>query len=202
MIVVVLAPFARAPRRIAMRWLAYPIWARGRSEAARAERARALIAALGQHRLQAREGGGDPGARLGPEYLGPVGRVLIRVCPPLLALLALCQAATGLLLLFASVPVALLWRSRRYLADATAVELTRNPDGLHGALGRLGEAGGAAPGGEEVAHLFVIAPPPVRGRSPFWEREGLLMGMHPSLARRLGRLARMGAADARARSGT
>ena len=202
MIVVVLSPFARLPRRIALRWLAYPVWAWGRAEAARAERARALIADLGRHRAQAREGGDDPGARLGPDYLGPVGRVLIRVCPPLMALLLFSQAATGFLLLFASVPVALLWRSRRYLADATAVQLTRHPDGLHGALSRLAEAGGAAPGGEGVAHLFVIAPPPARGRSPFWEREGLLMGMHPALARRLSRLARMGAAQARATSGT
>ena len=72
----------------------------------------------------------DPVEGLGREYFGRLGSVLVRIYPPLLGLLAFASAATGFLLLFASLPIGLLWRSRRYLADATAVQLTRNPTGL------------------------------------------------------------------------
>ncbi len=54
--------------------------------------------------------------------------------------------------------VAMLWRTRKYLADASAVQLTRNPDGLAGALQKLNEAGSAIPGSEWASHLFVINP--------------------------------------------
>jgi Zn-dependent protease with chaperone function len=216
LIVVVLAPFAREPRRLAARWLAFPLRAPGLAPDVRAERARALIRDLGRHRARfGREGGDDHVRRLGREYFGPVGAVLVRACPPLMALLFFAQAATLFLLLFASLPVGLLWRSRRYLADATAVELTRSPTGLYRALRRLGETGGMVPGAEAVSHLFVVGPEAAgwraaHGRAPlgepsaggrarpgdgatFWEREGLLMGMHPALDRRLRRLVRMGA---------
>jgi Zn-dependent protease with chaperone function len=189
---VVLAPFARVPRRIAWRWLTFPLRSLGRSPAARAAHARALIEGLREHRRRFGGAGDDPVTGLGKDYFGPVGRVLVRVCPPLLALLAAATAATGFLLLFASLPVGLLWRSRRYLADATAIELTRNPTGLYRGLRRLGESGAATPGGGEVAHLFIVGPEGDR-TGTFAEREGLLMGMHPALRRRLKRLERMGA---------
>ena len=54
--------------------------------------------------------------------------------------------------------IALLWRARRYLADATAVQLTRYPDGLARALQRLGDKGAAIPGAGLAAHVFVIGP--------------------------------------------
>jgi Zn-dependent protease with chaperone function len=152
-----------------------------------------------EHRKRFGAGGGgdDPVAGLGREYFGRLGSILFRVCPPLLALLAFAAAATGFLLLFASLPVGLLWRSRRYLADATAVELTRNPSGLYRGLRHLGDAGAVIPGGEGVAHLFIVGPEGERAqRGTFTEREGLLMGMHPALARRLRRLERMGARPA------
>lgn len=196
LIVVVLAPFARVPRRIAGRWLAFPLWRLGRSPDARAAGARELIELLLDHRRRfgaGTAGADDPVERLGADYFGPVGRILVRICPPLIALFAAATVATGVLLLFASLPVALLWRSRRYLADATAVELTRNPTGLYRGLRRLGETGAVIPGGEEVAHLFIVGPGADRSQhGTFSEREGLLMGMHPSLPRRLKRLERMG----------
>jgi Zn-dependent protease with chaperone function len=196
LIVVVLAPFARWPRHVAWRWFTFPLRTVGAARAARAEEARALIGLLEEHRRRfgAAGGGSDPVGGLGRAYLGWAGSVLVRICPPLLALLAFATAATGFLLLFASLPVGLLWRSRRYLADATAVELTRNPTGLYRGLRRLGEAAAAIPGGEAVTHLFIVGPPEGRARrATFSEREGLLMEMHPSLARRLRRLERMGA---------
>jgi Zn-dependent protease with chaperone function len=54
--------------------------------------------------------------------------------------------------------MALVWRTRRYLADASAVELTRNPDALAGALERLAQDNSAIPGGDWATHLFVINP--------------------------------------------
>ena len=54
--------------------------------------------------------------------------------------------------------MALLWRTRRYLADAGAVELTRNPDALAGALQRLSEDTTAVAGGNWATHLFVVNP--------------------------------------------
>jgi Zn-dependent protease with chaperone function len=54
--------------------------------------------------------------------------------------------------------MALLWRARRYLADAGAVEFTRNPDALARALQRLSEDTTAIEGGEWASHLFVVNP--------------------------------------------
>ena len=54
--------------------------------------------------------------------------------------------------------MALLWRTRRYLADASSVELTRNPDALARALQRLSEDNTALAGGEWATHLFVVNP--------------------------------------------
>ncbi|MPZ17377.1 MAG: hypothetical protein GEV06_05635 [Luteitalea sp.] len=50
------------------------------------------------------------------------------------------------------------WRTRRYLADATAVELTRHPDGLARGLTHLAAEGGVVPGGQWFSHLFVVGP--------------------------------------------
>jgi len=54
--------------------------------------------------------------------------------------------------------MALLWRKRKYLADACAVQLTRNPDGLAEALRKLNSDRGPIPGGEWAAHLFLVNP--------------------------------------------
>jgi Zn-dependent protease with chaperone function len=52
--------------------------------------------------------------------------------------------------------IALVWRSRRYLADATSVQLTRDPDGMADALVELMDKGGLPPGSQWAAHLFVV----------------------------------------------
>ncbi len=54
--------------------------------------------------------------------------------------------------------MALLWRTRRHLADASSVEFTRNPDALATALQQLGEDSNAIAGGEWASHLFVMNP--------------------------------------------
>ena len=73
------------------------------------------------------------------------------------------NAAIKLSLWFFSVAVlgpsvALLWRTRQYLADASSVQLTRNPDGLAGALQKLNEDAGAIPGGDWASFLFIVSP--------------------------------------------
>jgi Zn-dependent protease with chaperone function len=60
--------------------------------------------------------------------------------------------------------MAALWRRRRLLADATAVELTRDPDALARALEHLQEHGATVPAGPWT-HLFVVGPELARERS-------------------------------------
>ncbi|HET7271918.1 MAG TPA: hypothetical protein VFI90_12610, partial [Rubrobacter sp.] len=91
--------------------------------------------------------------------------------------------------------IALMWRARRYLADATAVQLTRYPDGLARALQLLAYKGGTIPGSSWAAHLFVIGPEGPQGRSTVegGVASGSLMTFYPPLSRRLQRLGRLGA---------
>lgn len=50
------------------------------------------------------------------------------------------------------------WRTRRYLADATAVQLTRNPDWVANGLTALVRRGGVIPGGKWATPLFIVGP--------------------------------------------
>lgn len=54
--------------------------------------------------------------------------------------------------------IAFAWRTRRFLADATAVQMTRNPDGLAQGLEALIEHGGPIPGSQWATHLFIVPP--------------------------------------------
>jgi hypothetical protein len=89
-------------------------------------------------------------------------------------------------------PLALLWRARRYLADGTAVQLTRNPDALASALAQLATHAGIPAGSEDCDYLFICG----SGKSKFFHRYGLNLRMHPPLKRRLKRLQAMGASRA------
>ncbi|MCH8976277.1 MAG: M48 family metallopeptidase, partial [Proteobacteria bacterium] len=75
-------------------------------------------------------------------------------------------------------------RQREYLADASAVQFTRNPDGIAGALKRIGglEFGSKVenPGAPEVSHAFFA-----QGISGFMQS---LSATHPSLAKRILRI--------------
>jgi Zn-dependent protease with chaperone function len=80
------------------------------------------------------------------------------------ASIALVFAAVGLVLMlagtigvfFGRLIQSAVSRQREYLADAAAVQFTRNPDGLAGALRKIGGAGSrvAHPHSQDVAHLF------------------------------------------------
>jgi Zn-dependent protease with chaperone function len=69
--------------------------------------------------------------------------------------------------------MAMLWRTRRYLADASSVELTRNPDALARALQCLSEDNTAFDSGDWATHLFVVNPKGdsgLRGQQPSQEQ--------------------------------
>ena len=91
------------------------------------------------------------------------------------------------------------WRSRGYLADATAVDLTRDPDGLARGSGRLGEGGRGVPGTAWLELLLVVGGSvgAVVGRSPCrgypipaWRRRSRRRS-----TKRLARLRAMGASS-------
>jgi len=79
-------------------------------------------------------------------------------------------------------------REREFLADADAVLLTRDPEGLALALTKIGAAGGGGPKVDvATAHLYIADPLPARTR--WWNR---ILRSHPPLEERVALLARMG----------
>lgn len=81
-------------------------------------------------------------------------------------------------------------RQREYLADATAVQLTRNPLGLIGAL-KILEGHTKAPeiGNRAIQHLFIVNP-----LKDFKSGANAMMATHPSLNERIERLTNLGRA--------
>ncbi len=92
-------------------------------------------------------------------------------------------------LLFLSPALAVLMRRRRYLADATAVQLTRDPDSLARGLGRTVNHTAAQDWPlARFATAFLVAPTQA-GSPPI----GQQFGTHPSVAARHSRVIRLGA---------
>ena len=83
-------------------------------------------------------------------------------------------------------PLALSWRSRRFLGDATAVQLAGDPQALADALAHLRGVCGIPAGGERFAHLFVCQPEATVVTAP-------LTRLEPSFAIRSERLRALGA---------
>lgn len=80
--------------------------------------------------------------------------------------------------------IAWAWQQRKYMADATAVRLTREPDGLSAALSALSQANTFLLSSVWASHLCVIAPQ---------QTAGMMVSVFPSVERRLAALVRMGA---------
>ncbi|MBE0625474.1 MAG: M48 family metallopeptidase [Burkholderiales bacterium] len=103
---------------------------------------------------------------------------------------ALLGLAVGLMIIgfagtfFGGLIKATVSRQREYLADASAVQFTRNPNGIAGALKRIGglESGSKIenPGAPEVSHAFFA-----QGISGFMQ---MLSATHPPLAKRILRI--------------
>jgi Zn-dependent protease with chaperone function len=89
-------------------------------------------------------------------------RVLLSV-PGMVARVALAMLRLIVVGMLVSPAMAMLWRRRRLLADATAVELTRDPDALVAALEHLHARGASVPAGP-WSHLFVVGPELERNR--------------------------------------
>ncbi len=83
---------------------------------------------------------------------------------------------------------AVISRQREFLADASAVQFTRNPDGIGGALFKISERGGvvAAMHAEELSHMCIAAPINAYFELP-WLRS------HPPIEQRLERVLGRGA---------
>ena len=75
-------------------------------------------------------------------------------------------------------------RQREYLADASAIELTRNPDGLVGALAKLSaDTEVLEVANRATAHLYIVHP-----IKKFEDRAGSIFDSHPPLKDRIQRL--------------
>ncbi|MEP7247340.1 MAG: M48 family metalloprotease, partial [Gammaproteobacteria bacterium] len=85
--------------------------------------------------------------------------------------------------------LALAWRQRKYMADATAVRLTRDPNTLGEALEKMSAAGAGSAFAPWTAHLSVVP----LGKSQTKLLGGGVVPMFPSLERRLRSLGKLGA---------
>ena len=80
-------------------------------------------------------------------------------------------------------------RNREYLADATAISLTRNPEGLAGALEEIGKSLTPMPQvSSAAAHLFIDDPLRAADTRNWFER---MFATHPPLWDRVERIRRM-----------
>lgn len=80
-------------------------------------------------------------------------------------------------------------RQREYLADATSVQFTRNPNGLISALQKLAAAAAPFPGvSRATQHLFIVNP-----IQTFTAKSSALLATHPDIEDRIARLRNLGA---------
>lgn len=84
------------------------------------------------------------------------------------------------------------FRARRYLADATAVQLTRDPDGLGRALVHLDVHGKHLPGAEFADIYTIVSSHLAVGDKSFEDVAELPASLNPPIRRRVKRLARLG----------
>jgi len=75
-------------------------------------------------------------------------------------------------------------RQREYLADASGVELTRNPDGLASALAKIsGDPEVLEAANRATQHLYIVNPV-----KPFEERAAMVFSTHPPIKDRITRI--------------
>ena len=79
-------------------------------------------------------------------------------------------------------------RQREYLADATSVQFTRNPNGLIAALSKLAASAAPFPGvSRATQHLFIVNP-----IQTFTAKSSALLATHPDIEDRIARLRNLG----------
>lgn len=175
------------------------------SPTARARLRAGLPPLIGQRRDPARDAAGI-GALLGMLNDDDVPNNAVSGCLTLLTMGGFIGVGMSIINQFFAGPLLVLaWRSRGYLADATAVELTRNPDALARALRTLGDGRGL-PGSGWLELLLVVggtsgSKKAAGGRTTLSDT-GLAASLSPSVWNRLARLVAMGADPAPERSKT
>lgn len=131
--------------------------------------------------LVAAVGGIDALAAIGRVLLRGFGRHRGRDVPAVLVMLGLCLWGAGSVGAFCAKLVRFaVSRQRELLADAAAVQFTRNPDGLASALAKIGAQGSTLESAfaPDVAHLLFAS-----GLASEW------LATHPPIAERIRRLA-------------
>jgi Zn-dependent protease with chaperone function len=122
-------------------------------------------------------------------------------CLTLLTMGGVMTVGVSIINLFLSGPLlTFAWRSRGYLADAAAVDLTRNPDALARALRALSEAGTGLPGCGWLELLLVVGGGGGRGARtvggvPSLSDTGFATSLAPPVLNRLARLRALGAQE-------
>jgi hypothetical protein len=142
---------------------------------------------------------------IGPTSVGHACAIIV-VHIPVIATVGLATiAARQSIALFTNLILgpwlAPMWRARRGLADATAVQLTRNPDALARAIRDLDGHNVKVEGGAAVSFLFPVWPAATREETvnEATAVAAFIVGMNPDPKARLARLAALGA---RLNSGT
>jgi Zn-dependent protease with chaperone function len=130
------------------------------------------------------------GLLAGIELIAVIGLRMLRASPASRGRNSLQLAPVGLVLviagyagkLCADITRAAVSRQREFLADASAVQFTRNPGGIAAALARIGREGGAIghPCAGEIAHMCLSDVSPVSAMR--------LFATHPPLEERIARL--------------
>ena len=154
------APVSSTARRTLWRLVRVSLTSRGSDQRVAEETAQLLSASAGEVELLDVDtvlGSGEERARAPGGLQGLLTKVRVYAFFPIWAAAGMAKTALMLLTFGLLGPmIALTWRTRRYLADATAVQLTRYPDGLARGLRGLAQRGGGIRGGGWAAHLFVI----------------------------------------------
>lgn len=114
----------------------------------------------------------------------PVGPIFHPALIPAMALGWICIGAGSFGAFFARLIKSAVSRQREYLADAAAVQFTRNPEGLSGALQKIGGLGRrsvlSAARAEEASHMYFGD-----GMKPRWFG---FLATHPPLTKRIERI--------------
>jgi Zn-dependent protease with chaperone function len=119
--------------------------------------------------------------------------LLLTVAPAAIA----AKTITWLTVFLTGPLVAVLWRARRWLADATAVQLTRHPEALAQALRTLAGLDMKVPGAVAVHFLFPVWDPAVDRDNSRTDVTSALLHMQLPFESRLRRLQRLGASGER-----
>jgi Zn-dependent protease with chaperone function len=155
------APVSRSARGVLWRLLGVLRDRSGRDAATRAAQAARLLGSrVSMMELEDVDLvlGSDEEKRRAPSgILGLLLKIRIYALFPIWAAAGMAKTALMVMIMGLVGPLlALTWRTRRFLADATAVQLTRNPDGVARGLEGLLSRGGGIRGGAWADHLFVV----------------------------------------------